>query len=326
MNYKYPYNEEISRMFTVARSIAILSVISAHVTIKQSEIIANLYSTIGSIGVVLFFIMAGYYYKKYPFEVLLKKKVKSIVIPCIFLGSMVWMVNSALTDSGFSVTQLWLWLVGYKTYLYYVNVLLLCFLLFYFNNRMTLLMAIVLNAVSIILTATGFMAPVIEYLHITNYLNVFNWVGFFAIGMLLKRVDSETLYKFIKNTRYVWIVSSFVYTGIIAITGYQVGYFSALGWLYEIVSVLSILGICTFRFTHSKLLISVSSFSYAIYLLHMMFVGVLGKIYGRHIVVAVFANIIVLAFTHFVLVAGKYIAERIGIGKIYNICIGMREY
>lgn len=315
----------ISKMFDAANAMAILSIVSAHITIRSPEVLANLYATIGSIGVVLFLIKAGYYFKNYPFVVLVRKKFVSIILPWIILGSLVFVVNTILTSGIFNFSDWLLWLVGYKTYLYFVVVLLMCFLLFYKNNMVTLLGAIVINAFSLVLTACGVLEPVIEALHITNYLNIFNWIGFFAIGILLNRVNEEKLYLFIKSTRFIWIGLSVVGTGLIVLGGYKVGYFSPLGWLYEILSTLSILGLCTFGFMQNKLLSGISSYGYAIYLLHMMFVGVLGKIYGVHIVLTAIANIIVCLFIYFILYAGNYIATKIKLGKTYGTIIGLRK-
>ena len=155
-------DNKINKMFLIARTIAILTFISAHTTIKSSVLIANLYSAIGSIGVVLFFIMSGYYYKKYPLLTLLKKKGLSVILPWVVIGSTVYVVNSILTSNVFAIDDLLLWLVGYKTYLYYVVILLVCFIIFYFHNTATLLIAIILNAISIFLTSLNIMDPIIN--------------------------------------------------------------------------------------------------------------------------------------------------------------------
>ena len=317
--------KSISKMFDAANAMAILSIVSAHITIRSSEMLANLYAAIGSIGVVLLLIKAGYYFKSYPFAVLVKKKFVSVILPWAILGSLVFVVNTILTSGIFNIVDLLLWLVGYKTYLYFVIVLLLCFLLFYKNNTVTLISAIAINAISLVLTACGVMDPIIEALHITNYLNILNWIGFFAIGILLSRVNEEKLYSFIKSTRLIWIGISLAGTVFITLSGYRVGYFSSFGWLYEIISTLSILGLCTFGFMENKLLSGISSYGYAIYLLHMMFIGVLGKVYNQHIVLTAIANIIVCLFICFILYAGNYIATKIKLGKIYGTIIGLRK-
>ncbi len=321
---KIDADKKISQMFVASRTVAILTVISAHTTIKASSFIADLYYAIGSIGVVLFFIMSGYYYKKYSPSELIKKKTVSIVIPWIIIGTVVYGVNTFLNSASFGISEWIMWILGYKTYLYYVVVLLFCFVIFYLRNTAVLIGAIALNAASIALTACGVMDPVINALHITNYLNIFNWIGFFAIGMLLRRINSHKLYDFIVKTRLVWILLSISSTLIISIGGYEIGYFTAIGWLYELISALSIMGLCTFSFMHIKPVSDISEMSYAVYLLHMMFTGIAAKIYGVHWTMSLFANLMVLLFTYLILLLGKFVARKIKLGKVYNLCCGLR--
>lgn len=316
--------KKISRMFTAARAIAILTVISAHTTIKTSEYIAGLYSAIGSIGVVVFFLISGYYFKRESPLVMIKKKLRMIIVPWVVIGSAVFVVNSLLAHSTIGITPYIEWMLGYKTYLYFVIVLIVCFVLFYYNNLITLITAVTLNAASVILTNAGILDPIVEKLHITNYINVFNWIGFFALGILLKRIDPDKLYRFIVKTRDISLGFSAVATILITFQGYKVGYFSELGWLYELVSAWSIFGLCTYKITHGKIMTDVSGSSYAIYLLHMMFVGILGKVYQLHFSISLFANIIVIVFVYLLIVVGRSVFYKINLGGVYDLLLGLR--
>ena len=316
--------KQISRMFTAARLFAVLTVISAHTTIRNSEIIANLYVAIGSIGVIVFFLAAGYFFKRERIGTFLAKKAKTIVLPWLVLGTAVYAVNCILNGSRMGIGSWMEWLLGYKTYLYFVTVILLCFALFYYHNLVTLTGAIVLNALSLTLTCLGVLEPVIKALHITNFLNVFNWIGFFAIGILLRRIPFEKCFAFFKRTRILALGISVSCVALVTFTGYKVGYFSPLGWAFELICAWSIFGLCTFEWTYNRLSASVAEMSYAIYILHMMFVGILAKLYALHPGIALFANGIVLAFTYLVLVAGRYVAGRLKIGTVYDLLLGIR--
>ncbi len=100
---------------------------------------------------------------------------------------------------------------------------------------------------------------------------------------------------------------------------------SALGWLYELISAFSIFGLCTFKFLQNKFIIDISESSYAIYLLHMAFVGICAKIYGLHFSVSLVANIIVLLVVFGLILLGKIIAKIIKLENVYNICLGLRK-
>lgn len=316
--------KQISRMFAAARLFAILTVISAHIAIRNSAVIAKFYSAVGSIGVIVFFIAAGYYLKQDKPFLFIKKKAKTILLPWMVLGTAVYVVNSILNGSGLSLFSWVQWQFGYKTYLYFVPVVMVCFVLFYYNNLLTLIAAIILNGLSLMLTCSGVLEPVIVALHITNYLNVFNWIGFFALGILLRRIPVEKSFAFFKQTRLFALCLSVFCIVLITFTDYKVGYFSPFGWAFELVCTWSILGVCTFERAHNKFFVSVSEMSYAIYILHMMFVGVLAKVYGLHPALSLFANVIVLLFTWFVLTAGRCIAGRVKLAKVYNLFLGIR--
>lgn len=317
---------DISHMFIGAKAIAIVSVISAHIVIKNSVFLNNLYNTIGSVGVILFLIASGYYYKKYPFNILIKKKAVSICIPWIIMGTFVYIVNSYLLGTPIAISSLFLWLSGYKTYLYFVIILLACFLIFYVHNKITLLTAVILNIVSLTLTSVGIMQPIINTLHITNYLNIFNWIGFFAIGILLKSIDSDKLYSFIRSYRYILIGSSIIATIVISITGYEIGYFTMFGWVYELVCALAILSLSTYSIIYNRFAMSISELSFSIYLFHILFPGILSKIYHMNIFLAAISNILVLAVTYSLLIAGVFISSKLRLGKLYRIAIGLRAF
>lgn len=317
--------QQISKMFTAARVFAILSVISAHVTIRNSKIIANLYSAIGSIGVIVFFIAAGFYFKRETFVTFVRKKAKNILLPWIVLGSAVYVVNSVLNRSAIKIGDWGLWLIGYKTYLYFIPVLVICFLLFYFHNYISLGVAIALNALSLLFTSLGELEPIIEALHITNYLNVFNWIGFFSFGILLRRIPFEKCFAFFKRTRILALCTSVLCVVLVAFTGYKVGYFSPLGWAFELICAWGIFGLCTYSWTHGRVMKCVAEMSYAIYILHMMFVGGLAKLYALHSGISLFANVIVLTFTYLALAAGRYLAGRFKFETGYNLLLGIRQ-
>ncbi len=324
-NAQIKAEEQISRMCTAARYFAILTVISAHITIRTSEILADLYSVIGSIGVIVFLIISGYYYKKESISVLIRKKMKTIIFPWLLLGSLVYITDSLLTGRGLSIVACIEWVVGYKTYLYFVTILVLCFVLFYYRNLYTMIFAIAINIVSIILTYLGMLNPFFTRLHMTAYLNVFNWIGFFALGLLLRRVNAEKIMLFIKKVRWLFLVLSVTIVIVVVFFKLKVGYFSAWGWMFELICALGIFSLCSFEWTYNKHIISVSRFSFAIYLSHMLTKIVVAKLYSIHPSITIFANLLVLEFTWFMLWLGELIASKIKLGKLYDVMLGIRE-
>ena len=92
------FNE--SDMFMVSRAFAAMSVVAAHLSFRESYVGAFL-ERIGTIGVVAFFIMSGFFFRPNKFvgyKDLLKKKLESIIIPWIILGSAMWGVYAVLRE------------------------------------------------------------------------------------------------------------------------------------------------------------------------------------------------------------------------------------
>ena len=198
------YEKNISSMVTVARVFALISVVCAHITFPETvpEEIRTLYSSLGSVGVIFFFIAAGYYYnpKKYTFIALLKNKFISVCLPWLFFGSIYYVYKAILKPGehlSLSFGAYFKWIIGHETFLYFCTILLLCFLIFYRTNKPILISSVVITFISVMLTASGMWKPIIEALHITDYLNIFNWAGFFALGMLLKLIPAHILYNFV---------------------------------------------------------------------------------------------------------------------------------
>lgn len=76
----------ISESLFVIKAFAILSVTAAH-CVYTDMYVQRLTSLIGTIGVPVFLIVAGYYFnKKEQWNVLAKKKMRRIVVPWIFMG------------------------------------------------------------------------------------------------------------------------------------------------------------------------------------------------------------------------------------------------
>ena len=198
----------VSEIVATARIYAILSVVCAHLSYADS-IVGDLFVRIGTIGVVVFLISSGYYFVPAKFNSLfdlIKSKTRSICVPWLALGSLVWVYNILLSPKFRSPVGYLKWIFGNGTYLYYIPVLLVCFLICYKLPRRALFGLVIVNVASVVLTASGVLTPVIDALHITSYLNFFNWVGFFALGMLIRGIDEAKILSCLKKIRILAIV------------------------------------------------------------------------------------------------------------------------
>lgn len=273
--------------------------------------------------------MSGYFYnnKKFcSFGALLKNKSFSIGIPWLFLGTVSYLYNAILSKN-FGILAYLKWIIGNGTYLYFLTVLFLLFLIFYRTNDWILYVACLLNVVSLALTAFGLIEPIISILHITNYLNIFNWCGIFAAGMIVrKKISQEKFYTVIKHIRIPTLVLFSVALVLLSIfDSVQVGYFSKIGIFLEILGTITIFSLSSFSCFANRVFYDISNMSFSIYLIHMMAVGILDIVYNIHFTLQAVASIIVIAFCYAILCFARFLIKLIRCEKYFNPLFGFRE-
>lgn len=109
--------------------------------------------------------------------------------------------------------------------------------------------------------------------YITQYQDVLNWIGFFTIGILLRK------YKVLKKILDQRIL---IASGVVAVGSYTLaiifnyyGYFNLLAIVRELSSIILLWWLCT-KFAGSRCgycLIHVGKYSFCIYLLHLPIVA-----------------------------------------------------
>ena len=321
------FDQRISTVITVARAFALISIVCAHIGFSADTpyVIAKLYSAIASIGVVCYLFASGYYYnpQKYTFAGLLKNKAITIVLPWVFLGTLSYLYNAILSKN-LSLLGYFKWIIGNGSFLYFMTVLVLCFLIFYRTNKIVLFASIIVNLISLTLTATKIIDPVINALHITNYLNILNWVGIFAIGMLVKKIPAEKFYLFIRKTRFVFLGLFAIAVALVCVFDIWVGYFSYVGIWLELLGTLAILGISTVKFFENKFVFDVSNLSFTVYLVHMMVIGVFDRLYNIHPITQSMAVLIIIGICYGVLVAARWVIKLIKLEKYLFPLLGFR--
>lgn len=174
-------------------AFAILSVICAHMKlglhIDDSGYIADkIIDLYGTIGVGAFFIKSGLFFHWENGDTLffLRKKINSIIVPWLIWGNITKIVADYISNSSFSLRGQIQWVLGYKSLYYFVPVLIELFILFKFAKTLrAVAFLIIMGIISNILTIAGFLRTN-EYF--TPYMNPFNWVPFFGIGVGLRLI------------------------------------------------------------------------------------------------------------------------------------------
>lgn len=317
---------ETNAVLNVARFFAIISVIMAHSRSESYGFLSVFTERIGAVGVVAFLIISGYYYnvEKYGRLFFFKNKITTIVIPWVFTGTLLYLIGLK-----FNFLDWFLWIIGYKTYLYYLSVLLCCYFVFsFFKSVQFLYFSVVLTFGSLLLTSLGLIDSLWGILFpnclFYNYLNVFNWIGFFAIGILLKN-KMELLIETINSK---WLILICFYISLLLLSVYlepkNGGYFSSLAFFTELFGFVVILALSTKKIFHNDIIYKVSELSFAIYLTQFL-VFPFRKFFFNHPIMEFINPFILLSLITFFLIIGEKIASFLKLNNIYELLLGIRS-
>lgn len=320
-------NNNISNMFATARIYCLISIVSAHLYFPGT-FAAEFLSRLGTVGVIGFLVMAGYFFHPQKFKSfgdLLAKKAVSIGIPWVALGSLAWFYNIILSSQFRSVEGYLRWIFGNGTYLYYLPVLLICFIAFHKAPKPLLFAALPITVVSVLLTASGVVDSVVSFLGINHYLNIFNWIGFFALGMLLQQFDPEKLFVSLKKIRFLNIVVFLIaFVFLLCFRNVDFDYFSYIAIPYEIVGAFAIFSLSTFSLVKYRWLNKLSTLTFSIYLIHMVFIGLLDQWWGRFEITRLLSPIAIISVCFLLFGIGELLAKKMQMHKIYALLIGLR--
>lgn len=190
--------KERSAALDYIKGLSILSVICAHcnsVTGSASDF-ANVSSLIlqnlGTFGVICFMVISGILYRVPQGNVgkFFGKKLKTIVIPWIISASLVWLYVY-LRKPPLTLENWARFVIGDGSYLYYLTMLMLFYAVFTFlpfmRTKAALLVCQIITAISCLwFYQIGNLSP---------YLNPLNWIGFFALGMMMASRKEESVHR-----------------------------------------------------------------------------------------------------------------------------------
>lgn len=322
----------LSNACWTVKALAILFVIVAHTDYSgiQNLTAEMLLSRFGAMAVPIFLILAGYFFhtdRIFSFGNLLKKKAVGLCLPWLLCGVLVYGYTALRAGSGLGFGAAARFLLGSGSYLYYLTVLLVLQLLFYFLRNVPkavlLWTCLGLSAGSILLSAAGCTAPVLKKLYMTDYLNVFNWCGFFALGYAAQEYTPEKLLSGIKK---LWIPAGFLWI-VLLVIGYffesSFGYFSWLGFPLELCSSLLFLRL-GLALANCRWLQALGKYSFTIYLLHIQIVPIVAKFLGGHIIGVLVSPLITYAITFGAIWIICKIAGWLKLNKLTGYLLGVR--
>ena len=320
-----------SQFIYAVKGFAILSVICAHtsnvskVSSMENIVAGNVLSSLGSIGVAVFFIVSGFLFanNNYPFLSFFKKKIATILIPWVVTGTVVY-CYVAIRKNGFSAIDWLNFISGNKSYLYFLTVLMSCYLIaFYINKKpVKLTLVMILSIVSILLTTSKVITQ------INAYMNPLNWFFYFGLGYLLFNFDKlQSFTAFAKRTIFLWVAIFLVLLLVFSING-SIGYWTNEYLVFELISVICIFGICSFPSVYqSKAINIIGKESFSIYLLHMPFAGFVANVFSRFdfALITLIRPLIVLLLTVIFIYTCKFTSNKLKFDRFLSIFIGSRK-
>lgn len=277
-----------SNTIYVMKAIAIFSVICAHshstpYTDSLNIFSSNLLALFGLGGVSLFFTISGFFFQSFSgtFYELIKKKIGAIIIPWIVTGSAVYLYTS-LRKHSFNVLGWIKNLLGSGSYLWFLSVLLVLYLLFFALGRYKcfLIVAPVISVCSFF-----FNERLYKYIYSWggDYLNVINWLFFFWIGYIIGKYnlfDKLTLIN--KKLSFLFMVGYAVLFIIVLFTNIDMNYRTPLYIIYALFFILFSTAL-SYWLCKIRIIQQIGRHSFSIYLLHMPFVGLVVNLGNNYI-------------------------------------------
>lgn len=180
----------------ILKAIAIFSVMCAHSTpLMDSNSKINVLSSqildyLGTFGVPVFFCISGYLFagNTRAWGDFWKRKMFTLFIPWICCETLLWLYVM-LRKGGISIAAWLLFLLEYHHTTYYLTILVVFYVIYWKIRKPCVIW--ILNIVSMLsMVQTGWSTGIFYRFNTavdSYYLNPFNWMLFFGIGLLIHR-------------------------------------------------------------------------------------------------------------------------------------------
>lgn len=277
-----PYSGEMSYIWII-KGIAVIAIVSCHcltVTMEYGRVNAisvGFYEIWQGLGVPVFFFLAGYlFHRNAGFLEFWKRKLTTLFVPWLVTGSLVYLYI-VLRKGGASFLGWVLYLIGSNTYLYFLTNLVFFFLFAWIvkNRKLSGLLALVLYTIYLVL-------PVLSDIRIIGI--PFHFVGMcmFLLGYHMQEKPVRFANKRLRS--FLTIVVTILYFGprIAGHYGISVPVLSCIHVPIGAAMIL-LLGEAVYRSGRKSILESLGRYSFAVYLLHMPFAGIIANLFNRHI-------------------------------------------
>ena len=249
--------------------MAILFVVMMH-CIYSTRPVSRVAGAFGILGVPIFFFTSGFFFdRREATKVFWKKKMRSIVIPWLLYGTLLYLFACALNNFSKVELPFLKWIIGNGSWLYYVPVLIQCFILFRIcDNKWFDMVVFLLFILSNVLCVLDIIDHLPWY---TKYQMVFNWCGFFQLGMIARKNILAVMTLLNRKPVKAAIVGLWILSAIYYFTTDFVGYWSPVALVHELLGIVAFFVIADTCLKKANLLVDIGKNTYVIFFLHMQF-------------------------------------------------------
>ena len=323
-------SEHDSIAFDLIKAVAIFCVIVAHsVSVTDFSIyacyVSLLWKIFAHIGVVIFFIVGGFFYsrKKGDLKPFWKKKLFRLVIPWLFCATLTYLIRAVA--HGASLLDYFKWVFGSWSVYYYIVVYLLFLIIFklFWQRDLWLYLFMALQVTLLILQVFG-ISTTIPLPFFTDYLNPLHWIGYFSLGILIRRYRLDTVLKKSKTLPVIAAVCVAASLSV-AVALRLHTYFHIVTLVYALSSAALIAKVCFMlsRCNAAKQIRKIGAASYCIYLLHLQVVNIILNLFPLNDFTLTVIPLICMAVMIVLVTVGSLVCDKIPHGKKIKALVGL---
>lgn len=329
-----PMKQTESDAIWILKALAILTVMAAHVTMSAensifAQIVVMVWRFTANVGVIAFFVVSGYFYKRASGDTkkFYIKKFKTLILPWLCCGTITYAAVFAETLlSHKTECPNWIeWIMGHGTWYYYIAIQMFLLVVFkWIWDKESLLWICVAGTIVFRTVEVMGIVPYMQTKWITPYQDAFNWIGFFAIGILIRR---HQILNYLLNKKvqvsavFITVLSCF----IIVMANIKIS-FNIVETVKGISIAILLWGVAN-KLTTCKgkqFLIKIGKYSYCIYLMHMPIVQPICFRLGSSLLMHLMRPIIALLVMVVIIEIATKITAKMKYGKKIEQLVGLR--
>lgn len=248
------------------------------------------------------------------FKKFMNKKLRQIIIPWIFVGTFCYLIVFYFKHNLSFINYL-KFISGYGSYLYFLSVLLILYLInFKFKiNNMFLYSSLIIGIISLVLN-------IIYGENSFSYINFCNWIPYFNLGMLVSKNNKiNDLFKFCRKNMFIFFITFLIVFLYSFINNIEINYWTLVGIIVILTFWGMFFGIIYDK--KSKINTFFGENSLVFYLIHMPIAGICVRIMNGYFII--FRLFLTLLITYIVIYLYKFFTKKLNLEKL-NILIGVK--